>query len=1254
MNPLLQRIAEVRRRYRFVTIASGTLAIAAFLVGAGLCVGLLDLYANVPRLLRAMALVGILSGAGAILVQLLILPLARRSDNLSLALRIEGVYPELNDSLASTVQFLEHPDSPLMGDPKMRERAVEKAVNQARSFDFHAILDYRFLGLAAVALLAVVGSTWLLFSREPELSRTGLLRLVDPFGHHPWTRIDVPDAVTRIAVGQPFRVKGEIEGIVPRTVKIELQVLNPFNKKFESRPEITTAVKADLSGRKGTLFAPLDVSQKPLSFQYRILGNDGTFPHRRSQWHQVEVLQPPSFADLDGLPSPQIQILPPAYTGLPSPIKLSPGTRHLDMIQGTEVVFRAAVDRPLKHASIELRPTDAIHRLATFTGLLGSPGVPPLGATSFHAAFGWSRLLTVDETGMILSARFRPWIAGSYVVRLIDRNDLMREYEADLRVLVDPLPNVAIKQPTGGQSYVETAKIPFRLLADDEIFGLKSVYLEYRRKNANDEWLDAEPTRIKVHDPVDGANAVRPKRLDLAMAWSLKKQFKVGDIISVQPCADDYCDIFSPRLPGRGTEITFRIVSPEELNRQLEDKLMEAQQEIVAMKKLEDEAQNLLDNLPKDKEKAVEQVFDAIQKAKTVQERIGAKPNEGLRDKLDKMQQSMKDNKLSNEEMKDQVRGLSQELERLAQEEFPKLEQNLDQLRKEVGGAKQTPKDDKEKGKDKKSPLDKSKDANREIQKSLDDLAKSLDRWADLAQIKGELRDVMEKQKELAKETEKLKDLANLDKLTPEAKKALKEEGKKVANEQKKLEQQARELLDKVKQVKDRNDEVQRQEEVNAQNGDKEAPARAENAKDASKKLSAAKGTANVEKLKEKMEDAAKQLQDGKLNDAKQKQDNAAKTMEKMLADLDGNKKDDDLDRLRKKQQKLENAQNELDKIKNKVKKDIDAQKQPNAGKNDQKKRAEDLKAEAEDLREQARRLQKLQEPKAARKLQQAADKLDEAAKKAEAGDPNDDGVAEEMEAQERIQQAMADLEHMRQELAREQLARIGDRLVGLKERQDVALERTKELHAKIVKNAQWTRGQIQTLDGDKEIQQNLAKETQSLEEKLKGAMVFEHILKKAGKSMEQAGEAMEKRRESAKDRLLAKMDKDEIADEQRRHDDTLKLQKQASDRLDRLLEALKDAPVAKKDPPPKGEPGGGGGGGGAPGDGVPQMAQLKALKAEQIEVHERTKDFARANPNPANLNEEGQRELRELTEEQATLRRLFEQMTAPREGEQP
>ena len=112
MNPLLARLAVVRRRYRYVTIASGLAAIVAFTLWSGVLVAFADWYVHLPRLLRAAALVSILGGAGALFYQLLLYPLARRSDNLSLALRIEALYPELNDALASTVQFVEYPELP--------------------------------------------------------------------------------------------------------------------------------------------------------------------------------------------------------------------------------------------------------------------------------------------------------------------------------------------------------------------------------------------------------------------------------------------------------------------------------------------------------------------------------------------------------------------------------------------------------------------------------------------------------------------------------------------------------------------------------------------------------------------------------------------------------------------------------------------------------------------------------------------------------------------------------------------------------------------------------------------------------------------------------------------------------------------------------------------------------------------------------------------------------------------------------------
>ena len=280
MNPLLARLAVVRRRYRWVTIASGLCAILGFALWSGLLVAFIDWYIHLPRLLRAAALVSILGGMGALFWQLLAYPLARRSDNLSLALRIEALFPELNDALASTVQFLENPSSPAAGDPRLRDKAVDKAMIQCRSFDFHRILDYRFLNAAIAGLLLATAAVSHFGYYEGQLTTVAVLRIVDPFGPHPWTAIDVPKATTRIAVGQPFRIGGNVEGILPATVRIDVQSKNPFNGQFENRPEMVVPVKPKIGHRSGTFTTALDVSSKPITFRYKVSGNDGTFPEQ--------------------------------------------------------------------------------------------------------------------------------------------------------------------------------------------------------------------------------------------------------------------------------------------------------------------------------------------------------------------------------------------------------------------------------------------------------------------------------------------------------------------------------------------------------------------------------------------------------------------------------------------------------------------------------------------------------------------------------------------------------------------------------------------------------------------------------------------------------------------------------------------------------------------------------------------------------------------------------------------------------------
>ena len=137
-----------------------------------------------------------------------------------------------------------------------------------------------------------------------------------------------------------------------------------------------------------------------------------------------------------------------------------------------------------------------------------------------------------------------------------------------------------------------------------------------------------------------------------------------------------------------------------------------------------------------------------------------------------------------------------------------------------------------------------------------------------------------------------------------------------------------------------------------------------------------------------------------------------------------------------------------------------------------------------------------------------------------------------------------------------------------------------------------------------------------------------------------------------------------ELADEKAGAQATMKLQRAASDRLQRLIDALEpelEQPALKpKGPEP--DPKANGGkqqpeqqqkkGGIQAQDGIPGVAQLKALKAEQLEVNDRTKEFAQRHPDLGNLTREQQAELDGIRAEQEHLLELFREMITSAKAE--
>jgi hypothetical protein len=1291
MNALQSRLAALRRRLRLVTLARGLSLLVLVLLGGVIAAGLLDWTADLPGLVRAVLLVLILSGSSFIVWRYLLAPLAAQADDLALALRIEEAYPTLNDALASTVQFLQQPESASAGSPVLRREAVQRALRLAEGCDFTKVVNRRGLRLTELAAVAILGLGVILLWRQPALSATALLRLANPYGEHDWpkaTQLDL-DFRERIAIGQPFILKGAVSGVVPSKAVIEFEGLSSSREVKEYPIQ-----KGDKEAASGTFQAKLDMTRQQHAFRFRVRANDATFPKRPGAWQTIRVAQPPQLAALEGSPSPQWELRYPAYTDLPSPVKLPPGVGLVEAIAGTDVVLRAATDRPIASASLRLVPTEEI----VLPGLAVAPIGSRLPLEALANVAGGSAVLDrvpakLAPDGRRFHIAFRPFVSGLGILRLEDDEGLAKEYEYQFRVNPDPLPIVSLVRPSSSQSVLADAEITLQVLAEDEIFALRSVYLEYHRKDKEGRPLE-EPGRLSLYDrhalgaalpqlasalamqlvPVPGpAWRLRPKRLEISRRWPLTGLVQEGDILVIQACAEDFNDVVAHRVPGRSAEIELRIVGRHALAAILDEKQSKIQQELLRLREWQEkalkkviEAQQQHKATGKLRPEDHEGLIEAEQLQKQIQARIGETPEQGLRGELKKLEQTVKDNKLPPSGVRDRLQVMKNELERLAREHLPQIEPQITSARQELaeeaqaadqaGKNKTGPKDKagpapkQRKGSKAEAELSKARTHQQEVQQSLEELLKYLEHWAGLNEIRAETRAALQEQKDLKNEVEKVK--PNLDRAAKEQQPA--DEQSKAALAR--IAELQRRLADRVERLLDKMDRVSQEKAA------KDPPA-------AEMLDKAAKIGRENELVKEMRDTADRQVvpKDDKtdkpltpnLDLGIQQQGESIKTLQRMVEALQ-EQHQDELERLVKKQKQerknLDELQERLEKLEKKVQ---EAKKiaDPQQRQAELKRLAQEQRQLQEEARKKGRELARLQAPRAGKEMEQAAEQMGWAAKQLDDGDDPDEA---QQQAKERLKKAQEELKlaekQAQDELAREQLLRLADQIKGLKERQDQAVKESERIHKRVLQEG-WGRGLLVSLEEHRQVQQGLSKEAASLTEKLKGAPVFEMLMKKAGREMEAAAKSMKEREDKAIPRQGNPLDKQALVEENYSEEKTEKFQKAASHRLERLLTALKpmlDQARRQEDEDKQGGQGGGGQKGGIRGgDNIPPLAQLKALRDEQLEVKERTEAFAKAHPDIQKLNPEQRAELQSLHADQEELFRLFRQlMTAANQEE--
>ena len=388
------------------------------------------------------------------------------------------------------------------------------------------------------------------------------------------------------------------------------------------------------------------------------------------------------------------------------------------------------------------------------------------------------------------------------------------------------------------------------------------------------------------------------------------------------------------------------------------------------------------------------------------------------------------------------------------------------------------------------------------------------------------------------------------------------------------------------------------------------------------------KGTAG------KLAEAADQLEKNQMGQAQARQEQAREELRDLVDNIQ-NRRERELARLVK---ELKNAEAELANTRARqaqnLKKTREAQRNPDAKQRaDQLKRLAKEQAEIQkDLKRQLQKLAKLSADRAAQKGQTASGKMDRAQgdldddQGEEAGKEQEEALADLDDAQEELEQTRKDAE---EQLAMEQLVRMGDRLKGLAERQAKVVSETSSFEAMRQKNdGKLSIAQRTGVRGLGQVQSGLKEETAELIENLDGAPVFALTLRRAKESMENAA------------KRLAELKTDGLTEH---------AAKAASDRFKQLLESLKSDSAGGGQGGGGGGGGGGGAGGNGGGDGIPATAQLKMLKSLQQEINDRTEALDEVQRRNQKLTPDQDAELRRIGEEQGVLADLVRDMTRPK-----
>jgi hypothetical protein len=914
------------------------------------------------------------------------------------------------------------------------------------------------------------------------------------------------------------------------------------------------------------------------AFSYRVSGgDDDSMP-----WIPVMVVEPPSVEKLS------VRLFPPDYTGWPP--EESDGYVHA--LVGTRVEVSARANRSLDSATLRLETGEEIE--ASVSGA---------DRRDVHAEFAVGR-------------------SGAYWFALVDRDKLGGGAESrwEIRAVPDKPPAVTIREPATDLFVTPEAELPLGVAADDDL-GIRQIDLSFSRSDRPGVPAAVRPLYLRPGGagPAVGLSpeAHRGEEREVFDRWRLADLDLVpGSYVTFHATATDDRPNVGISQPRR-----LSVIAPDELAERITGKQAfvlaelsrvlgiqrESRRQVAATEIRLDEAgwlgQSDLDHL-----RGAELNQRQVRRTLT-------SPSDGLPMHVWGLLADLDNNHVDSPDVRDRMRAILDEIDRLAARHLPVIDQEL------TAGIKAAQIWLEEISPGRPAGVTRSADPRigqaltatgqqqDQVIDSLEQLLGQLAQWDDYRRFQSQIGQLLHDQEELTQETIQLarrtmtKDLQDL---APDETAELKTAGRRQF--------ELARTLDRIQQA---------MQEAAGRLADSD-PAVAETVADA---------LARVRELATagRMRSGGKAIGANRLGMAIEEQKRAADDLREIL-DVLANRRRHDLTRLA---EKLRRAETELDEV---LRRQADLEqrfRQSTEGTDeDRRRRLESLAAEQEQLREEARRmarqLEQITAPEAGQRTQSASEKMGQASQSARQDSPQKAGDEAE-QAKRRLQEALELVAEKRRQaevdLAAGQFAELKQAVAAIRDRQREVLDETGRLESLLKDRTDRLAPAEPAAAADLARRQGgLAGETNSVAEKLVDADVFDLALSGAAGEMDRAAGLMGRRQFGSQ---------------------TQGAQQDAVVRLDQLLEALEpqspDGPPQENNPPagpqaadqPPGPPP-------SPGDAMKILAELKLLKMLQEEVNRRTQALEEGLTRPQRRSPEALREYARLSREQGLLAELL------------